>query len=97
MKAVARRILRLEEALTPQVDVVACLQAWDWATTLYERQRRCAEVNGLPFDQFSPERSHYIQQAGTRLTYARYYALPAQSERFGNSPNHRPHTPNCRK
>jgi hypothetical protein len=70
MKAVARRILRLESALTPQVDVAACLQAWDWATILYQRRRRRAEANGLPFDQLPPERNNYVQQAGSPLTYA---------------------------
>jgi hypothetical protein len=56
MKAVARRIQRLESALTPQVDHAASLRAWEISTTLYRRRRRRAEAEGRPFTDPPPTR-----------------------------------------
>jgi hypothetical protein len=51
MKAIARRIGRLESALTPQGDRAAYLRSWEIAKTLYERRKRRYEAGGRPFYQ----------------------------------------------
>jgi hypothetical protein len=52
MKALNRRIHRLEARLAPQED----LESWRVANLLYERQRRRALAAGEPFDRPPPER-----------------------------------------
>jgi hypothetical protein len=52
VKAINRRIRRLEERLAPREDLESCRLA----DVLYERRRRRAEATGEPFDDPPPER-----------------------------------------
>ena len=51
MKAIARRIQRLESRLAPRED----LTAWRIANVLYERRRRLAEAAGQSFEDMPPQ------------------------------------------
>ena len=54
MKAIARRIGRLESALKPQGDRTAYLRSWEIAKTVYERRKRRYEAEGRPFTDPPP-------------------------------------------
>jgi hypothetical protein len=62
MKAVFRRIARLEQRSTPRLDL-ALQRA---AETLRERRRRRLEAEGLPFE----DRTKTIPLSGPLLSYA---------------------------
>ena len=52
MRAIARRLQRLETRLAPQQDP----RPWRIANLLYERRRRLAEAEGQPFKDLPPGR-----------------------------------------
>jgi hypothetical protein len=52
MRAIARRVQRLETRISPQRD----LTSWRIANVLYERRRRLAEAAGKPFEDLPPQR-----------------------------------------
>jgi hypothetical protein len=52
MRAIARRVQRLETRISPQRD----LTSWRIANVLYERRRRLAEAAGQPFKDLPPQR-----------------------------------------
>jgi hypothetical protein len=62
MKALNRRIHRLEERLAPEAD----LESWRLANVLYERRRQRVEAAGERFDDPPPARP----TAGSRLSIA---------------------------
>ena len=62
MRAVIRRIRRLEESLKPVVDQ----EPPRWVAILRERRRRRAEAEGKPFDDRLPE--PVFDEHGSRLT-----------------------------
>jgi hypothetical protein len=51
MRAIARRLRRLENRLAPEAD----LRPWRIANVLYERRRRLAEAVGQPFEDVPPQ------------------------------------------
>ena len=51
MRAIARRIQRLETRLSPQED----LASWRIAAVLYERRRQVAEAAGQAFEDMPPK------------------------------------------
>jgi hypothetical protein len=51
MKAIAKRIQRLEGQMSPRAD----LAGYQALCIIYERRRRRAEREGVPFDELPPE------------------------------------------